>query len=117
MLVAEVQVSALRKHSDGQPGLDQQRRTHRVGMHRGPGVGPDQCRKPLLVEVVGVLVGDEDRIQVGEVLETRREAARVDEDAAIGQLDEEARVPQVRDAHDGNASRTHGIPDRNRVGD
>ena len=45
--------------------------------------------------MVGVLVGDEDRVETGELLEPGRPAARIDEQALVGDLDEEAGVSQV----------------------
>ena len=71
----------------------------RVGVHRGAGVGPDEPRRALGVEVVGVVVRHDDRVETGQLLEARREVAGVDEDAAIGRLDEQAGMSEVSHAH------------------
>jgi hypothetical protein len=49
--------------------------------------------------VVGVLVGDQDGVEVTVVERGVGPGARVDEEAAVGRLDEQAGVTQVRDAH------------------
>jgi hypothetical protein len=46
-----------------------------------------------------MLVGDEDAVEVAELVEAGREIAGVDEDAHIAALDQEARVPEVSDPH------------------
>ena len=76
----------------------------RLRLHQQPGlgVGVQQGRQPLSVDVVGVLVGHHDRVEVGEVLEARRERAGVDQDPLVAGLDEEAGVAEVSDPHADN---------------
>ena len=62
-------------------------------------VGLEHEREPLGVEVVEVLVGDEDGVEAGELLETVRELAGVDEDAGARGFDQQARVSQSGEVH------------------
>lgn len=60
----------------------------RLGQHPCPGIGAQQGRDPWHVAVVRMLMGDQNRIQIPQLLESRREAARVDKDSLIRDLDE-----------------------------
>ncbi len=50
--------------------------------------------------MVGVLVGHDDRVEVGQVVPVRREVAGVDEDPRVGDLHEEASMTEVGESHD-----------------
>ena len=73
----------------------------RLRLHQQPGlrVGVEQGRQPLDVDVVGMLVGHHDRVEVGEVLEGRRECTGVDQDPLVAGLDEDAGVAEMSDPH------------------
>jgi hypothetical protein len=51
----------------------------RVGVQGGLRVGIDQCREPLRVGVVGMLMGDQDRRQAGDALESVREVPGIEQ--------------------------------------
>ena len=51
----------------------------RVGVQRRLRVGVEQRGQPLGVGVIGVLMGDQDRRQAGDALETVREGSRVEQ--------------------------------------
>ena len=63
---------------------------------RGAGVG--QGDQPGHVDVIGVLVRDQHRVQVADRFE-RRHGARVDQQPAAVGLDEEAGVAEVGELH------------------
>ena len=55
----------------------------RVGVQSGLRVGIDECRQPLGVGVVWVLMGDQDGRQAGDALETVREVPRVEQNRCV----------------------------------
>ena len=98
--VADRERLPLPRRHGRQPLGAQLLRRERVGVHGSAGVGPDEPRRALGVEVVGVVVRHDDRVETGQLLEPGREVAGVDEDAAIGRLDEQAGMSEVSHAHD-----------------
>nr|WP_284285185.1 hypothetical protein [Arsenicicoccus piscis] len=68
--------------------LDEQ---HRVG------VRPHEVGHVLGIEVVRVLVGDDDGIEVGEAVPVVGEPTGVDQDPPVRDLDEDAGVSEVGD--------------------
>src|SRR5258708_2897879 len=63
----------------GPPRLAELRGGLRVGVQDGLWVGIDQCGQPRRVGVVGMLMGDQDRREPGDALETVREVARIEQ--------------------------------------
>src|SRR6476660_3344795 len=97
--VTDREVLTLARGDRGQTFLAQLLGRQWVGVDGRGRVGAHQRADPLRIEVVGVVVGHEYRIETAEVLEARGEVARVDEDAAVGGLDEQAGMSEVSHAH------------------
>jgi hypothetical protein len=74
---AEVQLLAVVDHLDLHPGLAEGLGAPLVADDPGPRVAVEQPPQPCLVEVVGVLVGEQHRGQPLQLLEPAREGARV----------------------------------------
>jgi hypothetical protein len=70
-----------------------------VAEHPGPGVAVQQRAKPLEVEVVGVLVGDQHGGQALKLLEPSGEGARVQQQPGRSLLHQQARVPVLGQPH------------------
>ena len=79
------------------------RRGHGVGVQLGLRIRLDEGREPGRVGVVGVLMGDQDRVQSGDALEPVREVAGVEQDRrlgfAIGEPGQQAGMSEVRQLH------------------
>ncbi len=71
------------------------------GLHQQPGAGArgEQGGQALGVDVVGVLVRDDDRVDLGDGVPVAAERPGVDQDAAPRGLDEQAGVTEVGDPH------------------
>ena len=69
-------------------GLAQLRGGLRVGVQGGVRVGLEERRQARRVDVVGVLVGDQNRGQAGDPLEAVREGAGVKEHLRVVELGE-----------------------------
>ena len=67
----------------GPPRLAELRGGLRVGVQGGLWVGIDQCGQPRRVGVVGMLMGDQDRREPGDALETVREVARIEQNRRV----------------------------------
>ena len=90
---------------DGLPRLAELGGGLRIGIQRGVRVGLDQCRQPLGVGVVGMLVGDQDRRQTGDALEAVREGAGVEQHGGlragpVGEARQQAGMAEVCELHD-----------------
>ncbi len=72
----------------------------RVRVQGRAGVRLDEGGQSLLVDVVGVLMGHQDRVQSGDALEAVGEVARIEEDGGTVQLDEDAAVAEVSQSHE-----------------
>ena len=83
-----------------------------VAVDPGPSVGGHQGIEAVRVDVVGVLVGDDDGVQVAQVLEAVRVVPGVDQDPPVGDLDQQAGVSVVGQTHSPTVAGRHGIPDR-----
>jgi hypothetical protein len=87
---ADVQLLAVGHHLDLHPGLAEGLGAARVADDPDPGVTVQQPPQPLLVEVVGVLVGEEHRGQSLQLLEPGREVAGVQQQPGAALLDQQA---------------------------
>ncbi len=56
----------------------------RVGVQRRLRVGVQQRGQPLGVGVIGMLMGDQDRVQAGDALEAVREVSRIEQHRGRG---------------------------------
>jgi hypothetical protein len=70
-----------------------------VAEHPGPGVAVQQRAKPLEVEVVGVLVGDQHGGQALQLLEPTGEGTRVQQQPGRSLLHQQARVSVLGQPH------------------
>jgi hypothetical protein len=70
-----------------------------VGDQGGVRVGAEQGPQLVGVDVVEVLMGDQDRVQPVEGLESGRERARVEQQPGGAGVDQDAGVAVVRDLH------------------
>ena len=71
----------------------------RVGVERGARIGIEEGRQPLLIHVVGVLMGDHDRGQAGDALEAVREVTRIEQHRGVAEVGENARMAEMRELH------------------
>src|SRR5665647_1858348 len=71
----------------------------RLGIQQSLWVGLQHRRKPLQVNVIRVLMGDQDDVEPGDVHDARREHPRVDQDALAAGLDEQAGMSEMSEAH------------------
>src|SRR5690606_33521064 len=67
-------------------------------------VRPDELRQPHRVEVVRVLVGDDDGVEMADAEEVPGKGARIDKDPPVGHLDEQAGMTKVSDPHTSTVS-------------
>ena len=73
-----------------------------IGVDGGLPVGGQERRQSFFVEMVSVLVGDYDGVEIAKLLEVGGERPWVHEDPRVGELDEEAGMAEMGDAHGDN---------------
>ena len=67
----------------GLPRATELNRGLRIGIQRGLRVGVDERRQPFDVSMVWMLMGDQDRREAGDALESVREIARIKQDRRV----------------------------------
>lgn len=71
----------------------------RIGVSEGVWIGRDEIRQPRRVTVIGMLVGDQDRVESGDALETVGEVSRIEQDLRPIEFDQQTRMTEVRELH------------------
>ena len=88
----------------GRPRLAQLCRGLRIGVQLGLRIRLQQGGQPRGVGVVGMLMGDQDRVQAGDALETVREVPGIEQHrrlafGAVAEAGQQAGVAEVRELH------------------
>jgi len=93
-----------------QPHASQHLDTVGVAEKERIGVGPDQLREALRIEMVPVLVRDDDDMKVPQLREVAGETSGIDQDPDVGALDEQAGVAEMSDLHGSHGTATELQP-------
>ena len=71
----------------------------RVGVQRDARIGVEKRRKPVLIHVIGVLMGDHDCGETGDALKAVREGPRVEQHRGVAEVGENAGMTEMRELH------------------